>query len=136
MLTRRQLSHPRKISIPDKVTIGGVPFKVTKIADKAFRKNTKLTTLTIGNNVTSIGKNAFEGCKKLKTVTIGTKVKKIGAGAFLNCKKLSSIKILSSKITSFGSKSFSGIAAKAKVNLPASKKAAYTKKLKKAGLGK
>ena len=73
------------VTVPDKVTIGGVTYKVTAIAPKAFANNKKLKKVTISKNITSIGKNAFAGCKKLKKITIKStklKSKSIGKNAF------------------------------------------------------
>ena len=73
------------VTVPDKVTIEGVTYKVTAIAPKAFANNKKLKKVTISKNITSIGKNAFAGCKKLKKITIKStklKSKSIGKNAF------------------------------------------------------
>lgn len=51
------------IKIPATVKYVGVTYKVTSVADRAFRNNKKVTNLTVGKNVTKIGKNAFSGCK-------------------------------------------------------------------------
>ena len=78
-----------RVTVPDTVSVGGVTYKVTSIMDKAFSKNKKMTTVTIGKNVTSIGKNVFQNCTNLKTVTIkSTVLNKIGANAFNGDKKL------------------------------------------------
>ena len=52
------------------VKIGGVTYKVTGIADGAFKGNNTVTKITVGSNVASIGQNVFNGCKKLKTIMI------------------------------------------------------------------
>ena len=86
-----------KLTVPDTVSANGMKYKVTEIKDKAFKGMKTLTTLTIGKNVTKIGASAFEGCGKLKAITIkGDKLKK----------------------TSFGSKCFKDIAAKASFKVP------------------
>ena len=96
----------KKLTIPDTVKLNGVTFKVTSIAAKACRKNTKLTTLVVGKNVTKIGKEAFYGCKNLK-----------------------SVKIKTTKLTKkmVGKNIFKGIHKKAKITVPAKKKKAYQK---------
>lgn len=72
-----------KVIIPATITINGVTYKVTKIANNAFANNTKLQTVVIGSNVTSIGSKAFFKCKNLKKVTIETtKLKSIAKNAF------------------------------------------------------
>ena len=55
------------VNIPATISVYGKTLKVTAIADKAFYKNTNITTLKIGKNVTKIGKSAFASCTKLAT---------------------------------------------------------------------
>ncbi len=97
----------KKLTIPASVKVKGVTYKVTGIADKAFKNNKKLTTVTIGNNVTKIGKEAFSGCSALKKVTIGKNVTSIGNKAFYKCTKLASVTI-PAKVTTIGNSAFSG----------------------------
>ncbi len=94
------------VTIPATVTLeDGTVAKVTSIEAKAFYKNTKVKTVTIGNNVKSIGKQAFDKCSKLTTVKNGKNVEKIETNAFANCKKLKNIS-LSSNLTTIGTKAF------------------------------
>ena len=103
-----------KITIPATVKLDGIPYSVTSIEAKAFRKNKKITTVTIGTNVVKIGKEAFYGCSKLKKITIK-----------------------STKITrkNVGSKAFKGIYKNAYIKLPASKYKTYQKIINNAGAG-
>lgn len=109
-------SKKGSVRIPDTVYYRSNVYTVTSIAAKAFRKNTKITAVTIGKNITSIGKQAFYGCKKLKKITVLTTV-------------------LTEKNT--GSAAFKGISKKASVRLPqkltAKQKKNYRKWLKKQG---
>ncbi len=73
------------------VTVNGKSYKVTEIAEGAFKNCKKLKTVTIGSNVKTIGDSAFSGCTKLKTVKGCKKVTYIGASAFYNCKKLTAV---------------------------------------------
>ena len=150
-----------KITIPATVEIDQVTYTVTAVAQKAFYKNTKIKTVTIGKNVTVIGKSAFEGCKKLKSVTlpesltqignrtfyncvaltkivIPSNVAKIGKQAFTNAKKLKNIVIRTTKLTAknIGAKAFKGTAAKATVKVPKSKLKSYQKILVTKGMNK
>lgn len=101
------------IVIPAEVKIGGYVFKVTAIADKAFRGNKKLKKAIIGKNIVKIGKESFSGCRKLKNIIIN-----------------------SSKLKSVGKNAFKNIPEKAKIKAPKKKLAAYKKYLKKAKLDK
>ncbi len=102
-----------KVTIANTVKYNNYTYKITKIADEAFKGNTNITSVTIGKNVTSIGKSAFAGCKNLSDLTInGTGIKKIG------------------------SKAFSKTGSKIKVKVPAKSKTNYKKLLKSAGISK
>lgn len=84
----------KSITIPPTVNINGYTFKVTAISNKAFKKNTKLTSVTIGENVKTIGKEAFSGCKKLKKITVKSKVvSKVNKNAFKGVHKKAKIKL-------------------------------------------
>lgn len=94
-------------------------------------------TVTYGNKtwkVTEISNKAFKGCKKLKKATIGGNVTKIGSQAFMQCKNLKTINLKkASKITSIGSKAFSGIHKKATIKVPAKNLKKYKSMLQKKG---
>ena len=120
-----------KITIPATYKYNGVVWKVTSIADNAFKNNKKITQVTIGDNVTTIGKNAFSGCKALKKVIIGKKVKTIGAKAFYNCKKLKSIIIKSTVLKKVGKNAIKNIHKKCVIKAPKKKLKAYKKLFKK-----
>lgn len=126
------------VKIPATVRYAGVTYKVTSIADKAFRNNKKVTNITVGTNVKSIGRSAFEKCTKLKTVTVGKNVTKIGKNAFGGCKNLKTLTIKSAKLTKKGlaSGSFKGITKKTVVKVPKGKVKAYKKLLQSKGLDK
>ncbi len=85
-----------KITI-DYITVNGQKVPVTRIANGAFKKNTGIKQVIIGNTVKSIGKNAFNGCAKLKKITIKASGKiSIGKNAFKNLKAGSIIKVTGS----------------------------------------
>ena len=124
------------VSIPAAVTIDGVTYRVTSIADNAFANNKKLKKVTIGSNITTIGKKAFYKCTSFTKITIPSKVKKIGKQTFYGCKKLKTITIKTTKLTSknVGSKAFKGIYSKATIKVPKSKLTSYKKILKAKGV--
>ena len=126
----------KTVTIPATVTIDGVTYKVTKIADNAFKGNKTVTKVTIGSNIKTIGKNSFSGATKLQTVTIGKNVTKIEANAFNGCKKLKTIKITSTKLTSktVAKNAFKGLTKATTIKVPKKKLAAYKKLLKSKGL--
>lgn len=152
------------VIIPDTVVLNSKLYKVTKISDGAFSKNTSLKKVAIGSNIETIGAKAFSGCSNLTSISMnGNSLKTIEAGAFENCKKLSritlsknvvsigknafkgdkklrTITIKSTKIKTIGKNAFKNINNKAKIYVPKSlsKKqfAKYKKMLKKAGFPK
>ena len=149
----------KTVTIPATVKINGVTYKVTKIADNAFKNNktvtkvtmgsniktigknafykcTKLKTVKIGKNVTTIGSNAFKGCSSLTSVTLPSKATKIGANAFNGCKKLKTIKITSTKLSSktVAKNAFKGLTKATTIKVPKKKLSAYKKLFKQKGL--
>ena len=128
--------NKKTVTIPNTVKISGVTYKVTQIADNAFRNNKKITKVTIGNNVRVIGNNAFRGAARLKTVVIGKNVSKIGSYAFSGCKKLKTIIIKTRKLTTktVSRTAFKGTPKTTTVKVPGNKTKTYKKLLKKKGL--
>ena len=122
------------VSIPDTIKINGFTYKVTSVAANALSGNKKVTKVTVGKNVTSIGKNAFKKCTKLKTVTLkSASLKSIGSNAFYGDKNLKTITIKSSKLTSksVGKNVFKGTNNKLTIKVPKKKVSSYKKFLKK-----
>lgn len=117
-------------SIPAKITYRKKIYKVTAIAQKAFKGNTKLKNFTIGNNVKIIESHAFSGCKNLQKVTIGKNVTTIGERAFYNCKSLNNITFKTKKLKKIGKKAFCKIGKKPVVYAPENKIKDYKKLLK------
>ena len=111
----------KTLKIGATVKIYGRNYKITAIANKAFKNYKKLTSVTIGSNVGTIGKESFSGCTGIKSVTIGKGTKKIMGKAFYNCKKLSKINIKSQTLSSVGSGAFKNIYKKAVIKVPSSK---------------
>lgn len=110
---RKTVSTSKTLTIPNKVKIAGITYKVTSIAKNALKNNKKITKLTIPSNIASIGAKAFYGCSKLKTITIKT--------TKLTMKKV-------------GSSAFKKINAKATIKVPKKKKSTYKAILKKKGI--
>ena len=72
------------ITIPDDYK--GLP--ILGIGYEAFRNNSVLYYLHIGDNVTFIESHAFENCSGLELVSFGRDLAYIGMGAFMGCDNL------------------------------------------------
>lgn len=123
-------SRVTKISIPSTIRYNGVTYRVTSIWANAFKKRSRLTTVSIGHNVSVIGKNAFYKCKKLKKVTIGTGLTQINPGAFRGVKKGCTITIKSLKLKKISSRIDQSVS-RMTVRVPKRKYTAYKKLLRK-----
>lgn len=91
-------------TIPATVKIKGTSFKVTAIADNAYKDNKKLKKVVVGSNVKTIGKNVWKNCKNLTTIQLKTKA-----------------------LTKVGSSAVKGTNKKLKITVPSGKKKAYQK---------
>ena len=126
------------VTIPAKAKVDGVSYRVTSIADNAFKNNKKITKVVIGSNIVTIGKNAFAKCTNITSIVIGKNVTKIEKNAFYGCRKLKKITIKSEKLTSksVAKYAFSRIGKKTVIKVPTSKYKAYKKMLYTKGLNK
>lgn len=98
----------KSVHIPATVTDeNGTVYTVTSIGNKAFYKNTQITSVVIANTVKSIEDYAFYGCKNIKTLKIGSGVEVIGNSAFRKCTKLTAV-TLPKSIDSLGKNCFYG----------------------------
>jgi len=86
------------ITIPNSINNDVNTFSVTSIGDNAFKNNTSLLSVIIGDLVTSVGTEAFNGCTSLTSVTVGISVVTIGSESFKDC-SFTSISIPDSVVT-------------------------------------
>ena len=73
-----------EVTIESTVKINGQTYRVTGIADNAFKNNQDITSLTIPEGILTIGDNAFNGCTRLIVINIEKDVHIIGDKAFAN----------------------------------------------------
>ena len=126
--------------------VGNYKYKITSKSAKTVtltKKITKKKTVTVpatvkisgtSYKVTAIGANVWKNDKTLQSVVIGKNVKKIGSKAFYGAKNLKKMTIKTTKLTSVGSGAYKGVSKKLTIKVPAGKKKAYKKLLKKKGL--
>ncbi len=73
--------------------VAGSDYTVTRIAERAFTDNTKITRVELPQTVTYLGETAFAGCTKLKEVVLPPSLDYMGQYQFQNCSSLTSITI-------------------------------------------
>ena len=86
-------SYQGNVVIPERVTYGGVTYKVTTIGYDAFRDCNELLSITLPTTIRHIGKFAFKNCSRLSSVTLPGSVATIEYGAFQNCTSLASLSL-------------------------------------------
>lgn len=142
-----------KIQIPAYITDEqSVTYKVTSIGQKAFYKNTKITSLNVGNQIKSIEDYAFYGCKNLSTIKFGQGVEllgnssfrkctklvavtlpksidELGKNVFYGCKKLKTITINANSVVDVNANAIKGISQKAVIKVPNKLVKKYKKEL-------
>jgi len=96
--------------------IGGV--QVTMIGERAFRDNSRITSVVIPEGVTSIGKSAFSWAEKMTSIQLPSTLKTIGESAF-NWSGLTSV-TLPEGLTSIGESAFNANKKLTQITLPAS----------------
>ncbi len=79
------IKHP-SIYIRESIVFQGEEYKVTSIANSAFKKLQHIKTVHIPNGLEKIGESAFRGCNNLLIINIPNSVTEIGAHAFYSCK--------------------------------------------------
>lgn len=90
------------VLIPDTVDIDGTIYSVTSIEKRAFYRNKKIMSVTIGKNINLIGKEAFKGCNNLSVLEFkGELLSKVKKGAFKGTQKKLTISAPKSVIISY-----------------------------------
>ncbi len=66
---------------------------VTEIGNRAFFRQTAITSIIIPNTVKTIGKEAFRECKQLESIEIPDSVTSMDSYTFFGCSKLTDVKL-------------------------------------------
>ena len=80
-----------EVSIPGFKKIGDFTYRVDEIGAEAFKNNTGITSVRIGEGVRRIRRMAFYGCSSLGTVSTPATLSGIDAAAFNSCVSLTDI---------------------------------------------
>ena len=93
-------AFPMKFEFCDLTYVTGDDYKVTAIANNAFKGNIIITDITISDHIIEIGQSAFEGCTSLVNVNLNDSIKILSGSTFKDCSSLKKINL--ENITSFG----------------------------------
>jgi len=93
------------VNIPSYVKIGDTHFRVTEIAESAFKNHTGISEVRINEGVSYIGTEAFSGCTGLRVIYAPDTLEEIGERAFSGCTNLSAL-YLGSSFRRFGEDAF------------------------------
>ncbi|MEE0975295.1 MAG: leucine-rich repeat protein, partial [Muribaculaceae bacterium] len=99
-------SNPN-VYILERAEINGKYYRVTQIADSAFRGKTYIRSVYIPEGITHIGVETFLNCPQLVTVNLPNSVVSIDRSAFFDCHQLTHLRI-SPNLTYLGVGAFSG----------------------------
>ncbi len=95
------------VYLHDSIPINGKIYRLTHIADSAFRNKHYIKSVFIPNGILSIGIESFIGCKNLLTINLPNSITSIGDYAFHSCNGLRHLK-LSTNITMIPKGAFAG----------------------------
>ena len=92
----------KKLTVKDKIKLGGKKYKVISVGDGAFAGYAGLRKINIGKYVEKIGKYAFVNCTSIKNIKITTKkLKKVGSGAFFNTSEKARLELPYKKVKKY-----------------------------------
>ncbi len=89
------LGNVTNLVIPDEIN----GLKVTNIQQRAFKNNTTIETVVIGDNVSVLLYEVFMNCSNVKTVVVGSGVTEVGSKTFAGMTSLESITFENGDVT-------------------------------------
>ncbi len=96
-----------EVHIPTSVIIDEKRYKVTEIAENAFKNNKRITALYTNPGIIKIGDGAFYGCSALRSAEIAYTAESIGTECFFVCSSLTHL-ILDYFPLEVGKRAFNG----------------------------
>lgn len=106
-----------ELIIPESITIQGIDYTVTKIADNAFVNCNEITSINLPNTIVEFGKLVFANNTRLESIDMPDELKKMGESTFQGCTTLTSI-VISEGLKQMGRSTFEGCTALKSVVLP------------------
>lgn len=91
--------------VEDNIFVEGNDYQVNSIGDEAFRNNSVLNSVIIGDNIISIGSYTFSNCRNLISCEIGNNVVGIGDNCFYDCYSFANV-IIGEKVNKIGKEVF------------------------------
>lgn len=79
------------VFVPAYKLLGTQKYKITEVADDAFRGNASITAIILPDTLKRIGKCAFLSCRSLGEVVTRSSIELIDSNAFLDCGELYSV---------------------------------------------
>ena len=79
------------IVIPAQTVKGGITYKVTSVAERAFYNNDSIISVIFEGGIKNIGNSAFEHCDSLQKVELCDSIESMGEGVFSGCSQLKEV---------------------------------------------
>ena len=77
-----------EVVIPNEIEVNGKSYDVTYVRSSAFRNNTAITSVKIGDNMKGLWTECFYGCGGLTSIEVPENVNQIQSGVFAHCTNL------------------------------------------------
>ncbi len=81
------------IVIPAQTVKGGITYKVTSVAERAFYNNDSIISVIFEGGIKNIGNSAFEHCDSLQKVELCDSIESMGEGVFSGCSQLKEVRL-------------------------------------------
>lgn len=105
------------IVIPAQTVKGGITYKVTSVAERAFYNNDSIISVIFEGGIKNIGNSAFEHCDSLQKVELCDSIESMGEGVFSGCSQLKEVR-LSAGLKQISNQAFSGCKNLKEIQIP------------------
>lgn len=105
------------IVIPAQTVKGGITYKVTSVAERAFYNNYSIISVIFEGGIKNIGNSAFEHCDSLQKVELCDSIESMGEDVFSGCSQLKEVR-LSAGLKQISNRAFSGCKNLKEIQIP------------------